>query len=263
MRVITNSPVFTEGNSGFEGYSNANDKESKPARTRTPKTRTPKTKTEKTGVFSQEAKDSRAQNRAIRKSNRLQKKSEKKPKRNAKQILVKKDKTGRERFYFPLSKLFKKDGKWFKRTKDNKVVAVEATNVVTTTKSDGTTVTVDKNEVAKATGMPVSAVTPLAVQKIVTSIPQTDADAKTSGTETGTPVTEPVVTLEVPETKVEMTGDGNVFLTTDTQDVKEPTKEVSDKPEMSKTQKTILWAVGIIAVGVIGYAVYRSINKNN
>jgi hypothetical protein len=263
MRVITNSPVFTEGNSGFEGYSNANDKEPKAPKTRTPKTRTPKAKTEKTGVFSQESKDARAQNRATRKSNRLQKKSEKKPKRNAKQILVKKDKTGKERFYFPLSKLFKKDGKWFKRTKDNKVVAVEATNVVTTTKADGTTVTVDKNEVAKATGMPVSAVTPLAVQKIVTSIPQTDADAKTSGAETGTPVTEPIVTLEVPEAKVEMTGDGNVFLEADTQDVKEPTKDASDKPEMTKTNKIILWSVGIVAVGLIGYAVYRSINKNN
>lgn len=273
MRVITNNPVFTEGNSGFEGYSNIEDKmpilkptsvaSSTGNKSLAGNKSSKKSDKSPSKIATYLSKDSRAERKSTRKSNRLQKKSDKKPKRNAKQILVKKDKTGKERFYFPLSKLFKKDGKWFKRTKDNKVVAVDAINVVTTTKADGTTVTVDKNEVAKATGMPVNAVTPLAVQKIVTPIPQTDADTKTSGAETGTPVTEPVVALEVPEAKVEMTGDGNVFLETDTQDVKEPTKDASDKPEMSKTQKTILWSVGIVAVGVIAYAVYRSINKNN
>jgi hypothetical protein len=269
MRVITNNPVFTEGNSGFEGYSNADDKMPilKPSTISNlgkPTTLAgTKAKKEKKGVFSQESKDLRAENKATRKSNRLQKKTEKKPKRNAKQILVKKDKTGKERFHFPLSKLFKKDGKWFKKTKDNKVVAVDASNVVTTVKADGTTIAVDKNEIAKATGMPVGAVTPLAVQKVVTTMPQTDADTKVSATETGTPPNEPVVTVEVPESKVEMTADGNVFLEADTQDVKEPTKDASDKPEMSKTQKVVLWSVAVVAVSVIGYAIYRSINKNN
>jgi len=263
MRVITNSPIINEatsnccGNSSFEGYSNANEMETKGSKLFS------KSKSTKKGFFSTEAKETRSEKRALRKASTLTTKDGKKPKRNAKNILVKKDKTGKERFFYPLSKLFKKDGKWFKRTKDKKVVEVKSTDVVTTTKADGSVIVVDKNEVAKATGMPVDSVTPLAVEKVVTAVPQTDTDAKTAGAETGTPPTEPVVTLEVPKEKVEMTADGNVFLEADTQKTNEPTKDASDKPEMSKTQKTILWTVGIVAIGAIAYAVYRSMNKNN
>jgi hypothetical protein len=113
----------------------------------------------------------------------------------------------------------------------------------------------DKSEVEKATGEKLTTVQ--ASAKVAELPPPTNVENQTAISEAGN--SGQGVTVN-PETTT-VTGDGNVFLDVDTQDVKEETKEASDKLEMTKTNKIILWSIGVVAVGLIGFAFYRSINK--
>lgn len=274
MRVITNSPVFTEGNSGFEGYSNIEDKmpilkPSSVSSTGAP-TSLAGTKSEKKSSKSPSkiatylSKDSRSERQSTRKTNRLKRKENRKPKKNARKLVVL-DAQGTEKTFYPLSPLVFKNGKWYKRKTVTgadgkpsfKWEEVPAKNVLKKKNKKGAVVAMDKSEVEKASGKTLT--TAEATAKIAELPAPTNMENKTAIEEAGNSGQG----VSVNPDEVTVTGDGNVFLDVDTQDVKEPTKEVSDKPEMTKTNKIILWSVGIVAVGLIGYAVYRSINKNN
>ena len=264
MRVITNSPVFTEETSGFEGYSNVNDKESKGTKTRALKRRTSKEKSDKSPskIGTYLSKESRLARQSKRKINRLKRREDRKPKKNARKLVVV-DAQGTDKTFYPISPLVFKNGKWYKR----KLVAgsdgkptfqweeVPKKNVFKKKNKRGAQVAMDKSEVEKATGEKLT--TEQASAKVGELPPPTNVENQTAILEAGNSGQGVAVN---PETTT-VTGDGNVFLDVDTQDVKEETKEASDKLEMTKTNKIILWSVGVVAVGLIGFAFYRSINK--
>ena len=225
MRVVANVPII-EVNDSFDGYSYADNKAKKEKRVKTDKTK-------KDGFFS-------ATKREERKAKRL---ANKKPKKNARKLNSKKDKAGIERFYYPLSILFKKDGKWKKRERDGSETEVEDKNVLKT--SDN--IAVDKVEVEKTTGG--GAVNwQMALMQGMERL----KDAQSKG----------MLPIAVNEDKVTITDDG-AFLDDEIQDKNKPLEDVKkdEKNTLTKTQKYLIWGIGFVAVGIIGYAVYRYATK--
>ncbi|MCI4444125.1 MAG: hypothetical protein JHC39_11550 [Lentimicrobium sp.] len=220
------------GCSGFDGeYFNAVGDEDK-------KTKTPS----KIKTWLSKIKASSQKRIADRRSKRKLARLDKKPKKNAKKLRVFKKKDGdpTERYLFDLSKL--KRGA--KKKKDGTVAEVKKEDTaVVTNKATGEKVEIDKREVANATGIPEAKLTPEVIQKVVVINPETKE-----------------VSIEVPEKLVEMANDGEVYVSTDIQDVEEETKDVDDK-SLSKTQKIVLWSVGGVALLIIGYLVYKAVSK--
>lgn len=225
MRVVANVPII-EVNDSFDGYSYADNKAKKEKRVKT-------NKTKKDGFFS-------ATKREERKAKRL---ANKKPKKNARKLNSKKDKAGIERFYYPLSILFKKDGKWKKRERDGSETEVEDKNVLKT--SDN--IAVDKVEVEKTTGG--GAVNwQMALMQGMERL----KDAQSKG----------MLPIAVDEEKVTITDDG-AFLNDEVQEKNKPLEDVKkdEKNTLTKTQKYLIWGLGAVAVAIIGYAVYRYATK--
>lgn len=110
----------------------------------------------------------RTQKRAERKEIRVDRRAKRKAKRQAKRLLRAKDKTGRKKWFYPISRVFK--GK--KKQKDGKIVEVSPENVVTT--SNGAQF--DKTEIAMATGIPASQVTPQITEQILVTPPQSSTN---------------------------------------------------------------------------------------
>ena len=225
MRVVANVPII-EVNDSFDGYSYANDKAKKEKRVKKPLFK-------EDGFFS-------ATKREERKAKRL---ANKKPKKNARKLNSKKDKAGIERFFYPLSILFKKDGKWKKRERDGSETEVEDKNVLKT--SDN--IAVDKVEVEKTTGSG-------AVNWQMALFQGLDRlkDAQSKG----------MLPIAVDEDNVTITDDG-AFLDSEIQDKNKPLEDVKkdEKNTLTKTQKYLIWGLGAVAVGIIGYAVYRYATK--
>lgn len=225
MRVVANVPII-EVNESFDGYSYANDKAKKEKRVKKPLFK-------EDGFFS-------ATKREERKAKRL---ANKKPKKNARKLNSKKDKAGIERFFYPLSILFKKDGKWKKRERDGSETEVEDKNVLKT--SDN--IAVDKVEVEKTTGSG-------AVNWQMALFQGLDRlkDAQSKG----------MLPIAVDEDNVTITDDG-AFLDSEIQDKNKPLEDVKkdEKNTLTKTQKYLIWGLGAVAVGIIGYAVYRYATK--
>ena len=197
--------------------------------------------------------------RQANRSTRIQARADKKAKRNSKPVVVLKNKNGTERFFFPLTKL--KFGK--KKYKDGAETTIPEKDQVKVTTPSGETATVDKKEVAKAMGVDPSTITQADVQKAVTVIPPTVVQEQGVNTQVNQPASEPVISIEVPEQNVTSTGDGEVYVATDVQDVKEETKDVKDEEKgLSKTQKVVLWSAVGIATLLIGYVIYKQVTKN-
>lgn len=196
--------------------------------------------------------------RIANRSARKQARKDKKAKRNSKRIVLFKKKDGSERFFFPLSKL--KLGK--KKYKDGSEDSIAQKDQIKITTPSGETATVDKKEVAKAMGVDPSAVTQADVQKAVTVIPPTVVQDQKVNTEVGQPVSEPVIAIEVPEKNVESASDGELYIASDLQDTKEPTKDVKDEEKgLSKTQKIVLWSGVGVATLIVGYLIYKAVKK--
>ena len=223
------------GCSKFEGdYSNADDDAKKPSKFKSlvSKLKLPDKATR------QANRTARKQRRSERKAKRL----DKKPKKNAKKLTIfkKEGGDGTERYLFDLSKL--KRGQ--KKKKDGTVAEVKKENVaVVTNKATGEKVEVDKREISNATGIPEAKLTQPQIEKAVVVNPETKE-----------------LSIEVPEKLVEMANDGEVYVSTDIQDVMEETKDVDDK-SLSKTQKIVLWSVGGVALLLVGYLVYKAVSK--
>jgi hypothetical protein len=235
MRVISNAPIMEI--SGFDGYSNADDKAVKEKKNKS-------LKGALTKVFSEEKKTERKSKREERKAKRL---ANKKPKKNARKLFSKKDSSGDEKFFYPLSKLFKKDGKWFKKERDGSSSEVEDKNVVTTKDSQGTTTAVDKTEIQKVTGGGAVNWQMALMQGL-----QRVTEAQSKG----------YLPIAVDEEKVTIT-DGGAFLDDEVQDKDKPLEDVKkdEKNALTKNQKYLVWGIGIVAVGIIGFALYKSYSK--
>jgi hypothetical protein len=236
MRVVANAPII-EVNDSFDGYSYADNKSKKDKRVKKPLFK-------EDGFFSatkrEERKVEREGNRTDRKLTRAM---DKKAKKNARQLTSKKDKAGIEKFFYPLSILFKKDGKWKKRERDGSETEVEDKNVLKT--SDN--VAVDKVEVEKTTGG--GAVNwQMALMQGMERL----KDAQSKG----------MLPIAVDEEKVTIT-DSGAFLNDEVQDKNKPLEDVKkdEKNTLTKTQKYLIWGLGAVAVGIIGYAVYRYATK--
>jgi len=237
MRVISNAPIMEI--SDFDGYSNADDKAVKEKKNRS-------FKGALTKVFSEDKKTERKSKRKDRKAKRL---ANKKPKKNARKLFSKKDSSGDEKFFYPLSKLFKKDGKWFKKERDGSSSEVEDKNVVTTKDSQGTTTAVDKTEIQKVTGGGAVNWQMALMQGL-----QRVTEAQSKG----------YLPIAVDEEKVTITDEGG-YLDDEVQDKDKPLEDVKkdEKNVLTKNQKYLVWGIGIVAVGIIGFALYKSYSKGN
>jgi hypothetical protein len=109
----------------------------------------------------------RTQKRTERKEIRQEKRAVRRAKREAKRLLRAKDKTGRKKWFYPISRVFK--GK--KRQKDGTIVEVAPENIVTTRSG----AQFDRTEIATATGVPPAQVTAQVVESVVVTNPQPSA----------------------------------------------------------------------------------------
>lgn len=203
---------------------------------------------------------SRKTTRQTRRSIRKQARADKKPKKNAKRIVLFKKKDGSERYFFPLSKL-KLGKKKYKDGTENTVKEKDQISVIT---PNGQTATVDKNEVAKAMGVEPNTISQAEIQKAVTIVPPTIVQEQGINAEVNQPVTEPVIAIEVPEQKVESAGDGELYVAEDLQNTTETTKDIKDEDKgLTKTQKIVLWSAVGVATLLVGYLIYKSVNKQS
>jgi hypothetical protein len=234
MRIVANVPII-EVNDNFDAYSNAKGEGKK---------RVKKPLFKEDGFFS-------AEKREGRKAKRL---ANKKPKKNARKLFSKKDKAGEEKFFYPLSKLFKKEGKWFKKERDGSDSEVKSENVVTTDSNfrffnvkPTTPIAVDKTEITKVSGS--GAVNwQMALMQGMERI----KDAQSKG----------ILPMPVADENVTITDDG-AFIDDEIQDKDKPLKDVKndEKNTLTKTQKYLIWGLGAVAVGIIGFAIYRYASK--
>jgi hypothetical protein len=109
-------------------------------------------------------KQQRGQKRQERQAVRQEKRATRKAKRLARKLLRAKDRTGRKKWFYPISRVFK--GK--KRQSDGTIVDVAPTDIVTTRNG----AQFDKNEISKATGVPPQQVTTQLVESVVVTNPQ-------------------------------------------------------------------------------------------
>jgi hypothetical protein len=241
------------GNSGFDGdYSNALGEDDKLKDYQTniekqggstsKKTSKLKSFVSKLKIPDRNTREANKTARKQRRSDRKQKRLDKKPKTNAKKLTVfrKAGGDGTERYLFDLTKL--KFGK--KKKKDGTLTDVPKGETATITDpTTGKTVEVDKKEISNATGIPQEKLTQKTIEKAVIVNPETKE-----------------LSIEVPEKLVEMANDGEVYVSTDIQDVNEKPKDVDEKG-LTKNQKIVLWSVGGVALLIVGYLVYKAVTK--
>ena len=214
-----------------------------------------------------ERKDTRGKNKVERKDKR----AERKARRQANRLLRAKDKTGKKRWFYPISRVF--NGKKYK--KDGTVEVVAASDIVTT--SSGAQF--DKKEIAAATGVSTAQVTAqmFEANAVVTPANTTVTEnttlspfiaAQTENVATNTNTTPEQIakmsTVVVPiadNKQVTQTSDGATYLSEETIPMEEP--EVDEDVNMRlKTQQEEepkkglgLWGwVGISAI-VVGLGV--------
>jgi hypothetical protein len=234
MRIVANVPII-EVNDNFDAYSNAKGEGQK---------RVKKPLFKEDGFFS-------AEKREGRKAKRL---ANKKPKKNARKLFSKKTTSGEEKFFYPLSKLFKKEGKWFKKERDGSDSEVKSENVVTTDSNfrffnvkPTTPIAVDKTEITKVSGS--GAVNwQMALMQGMERV----KDAQSKG----------ILPMPVADENVTITDNG-AFIDDEIQDKDKPLKDVKndEKNTLTKTQKYLIWGLGAVAVGIIGFAIYRYASK--
>jgi hypothetical protein len=227
-----------------------------------------------------ERKDTRGKNKVERKDKR----AERKARRQANRLLRAKDKTGKKRWFYPISRVF--NGKKYK--KDGTVEVVAASDIVTT--SSGAQF--DKKEIAAATGIPAAQVTAqtveanavitpanITVTENTTLSPFVAAPAENIPANTD-PTTEQIAkmstaSLPIADTKeVTQTSDGATYLSEETIPMEEP--EVDEDVNMrlkaqEEEQKKGLgvwgWVgisaivVGLTVAGVLLYKMSASKNK--
>ena len=212
------------------------------------------------------------------KADRQQRRADRKAKRNAKRLLRLKNKEGKEKIYYPLTRLRRnKNNQIVKVYPDGKETIIKPENVVVVTTQEITPTGVksvtsefDKNEVAQALNIPVNQVTPELVQIKTTEIKQEDAPVQAN--ETKTTKVENVVAVEITPENVVTDNQGNDVLATDTQntqekevDVAEENKEIKgEEPKgLSLTVKIVIGVVSVALLSGIAYMIYRTAKSKN
>jgi hypothetical protein len=226
-------------------------------------------------------KEARTLKRTERKEVRQEKRATRKAKRTAKKLLRAKDKMGRKKWFYPISRVFK--GK--KKQKDGTIVDVDPQNVVTT-KSGAQ---FDKTEISTATGVPVTQVTPQMAEQILVSTPEGSAtvsenttlspfiakrdDVSTNPNATAEEVLNSITTVYAPvnENKEIVLGeDGSMYMSEETSQYEEPITDeefnaLNKKKSEQESKGLGVWGwVGVSAIilglGVGGYLLYQMAN---
>ena len=266
MNIITNRPIYSnlEGEEKLTplGLTEIPSKLSAPTTMLTEKQKRQAEREKRQA----ERKDTRGKNKVERKDKR----AERKARRQANRLLRAKDKTGKKRWFYPISRVF--NGKKYK--KDGTVEVVAASDIVTT--SSGAQF--DKKEIAAATGVSTAQVTAQMVEAnaVVTPANTTVTEnttlspfvaAQTENVAANTNTTPEQIakmsTVVVPiadNKQVTQTSDGATYLSEETIPMEEP--EVDEDVNMRlKTQQEEpkkglgVWGwVGISAI-VVGLGV--------
>jgi len=146
-----------------------------------------------------------------------------------------------------------------KKFADGTTIKIPATDVIVHTSG-----IFDKSDIARAFGVSKETLTPEMIDKYLVYIAPAPDNSDTA-TETNKSASSDVG-IEIPENMVTETPDGS-FLTTDTQDPSEPTKDVAveqkqEQAPLKKYEKVILWG-GIAVVSlIVGVIIYRKMSKN-
>jgi hypothetical protein len=210
------------------------------------------------------------------KEQRQQRRADRKAKRNAKRLLRLKNKEGKEKIYYPLTRLRRnKNNQIVKVYPDGKETIIKPENVVVVTTQEITptgvrTVTseLDKNEVAQALNIKPEQVTAELVQVKTTEIKKEDAPVQTN--ETKTTKFENVLAVEVTPENIVTDNQGNDVLATDTQNTQEQEVDVQVENQEKNDEKPKGLSLGAkIAIGVvsallltgIGYMIYRTVKS--
>ncbi len=221
----------------FDGYSYFGKKSNKNQLKKEPRN----------GFFSSER-------RADRKKKR---EANKKPKNNAKKLIEKKDNSGLVKFYYPLTLLFSKEGKWFKKHPDGSTAEVKSENVLKSdptfrffnTKSSSSTepIAVDKIEVTKATGSGA-----INWQSALAQGMERVKEAQSLG----------MLPIPVLDENVTITDQG-AYVNEEIQDKNTPAQDVKndEKNKLTSNQNYLIWGIVVVAVGVIGFAIYKYVSK--
>lgn len=231
----------------------------------------------------EQKKQDRTKKRTERKELRQEKRAVRKAKRQAKKLLRAKDKTGRKKWFYPISRVFK--GK--KKQADGTIVEVDPKNIVTTTSG----AQFDKTEISNATGIPVNQVTDKTAEQILVTSPQDSAtvsenttlspfiakrdDVTTNPNATAEEVLNSITTVYAPvnENKEVVQGeDGAIYMSDETTSQEEPPISDEEFNAMNKKSETEpkkglgVWGwVGISAIvlglGLGGYLIYKMSKK--
>ena len=217
-------------------------------------------------------KATRVSDRKEAKAERVVNREKRKAKRNAKKVLRLKDKTGRERILFPLTRLRKnKDGKSVKANPDGSETIVKPENVVTVSTIENTptgpvkkTIEVDKVEVAEVLKVPIETVTPALIEQKKVEVPAGQAPVQAQ--ETKVTGNENVMTVEIKESDIVADLNGVEYVSTQTQNEEEADVDVTDEKDkgkkgMSTTTKVIIVVGTVTVIALVVFAIYKSRKK--
>lgn len=213
------------------------------------------------------------------KADRQQRRADRKAKRNAKRLIRLKNKEGKEKIYYPLTRLRRnKNNQIVKVYPDGKETIIKPENVVVVTTQEITstggvksvTSEFDKNEVAQALNIPVNQVTAELVQVKTTEIKKEDAPLQAN--ETKTTKFENVLAVEITPENVVTDNQGNDVLATDTQNTQEQEVDVAEENKEKKGEEpkglslTVKIVIGVVSVALlsgIAYMIYRTAKSKN
>jgi hypothetical protein len=278
MNVITNAPIYsnTDGNVLTDLQNQLKGK--------TPQEIKALKDAEKQRI-KQERLTDRAKLKAERDARLIQQKeqrqlrrADRKAKRNAKRLLRLRNKEGKEKIYYPLTRLRRnKNNQIVKVYPDGKETIIKPENVVVITTQEisptgikSVTTELDKNEVAQALNISANQVTAELAQVKITEIKKEDAPVQAN--ETKTSKFENVVAVEVTPENVVTDNQGNDVLATDTQNTQEKEVDVAEENKETKgeepkglslTVKIVIGVVSVTLLSGIAYMIYQTAKSKN
>ena len=275
MNVITNAPIYSSADGDLPGLQ-AELKGKTPEQIKALKDAEKQRVKQERLTDRAKLKEERDARLKQQKEQRQQRRADRKAKRNAKKLLRLKNKEGKEKIYYPLTRLRRnKNNQLVKVYPDGKETIVKPENVVTTTTTNITpqgpqtvTIELDKNEVAQALNVAPSQVTTELLQVKKAEIPTTQAPVQAQ--ETKTTGFENVVAVEVTPENVVTDSQGNDVLVTETQDVQTQEVDVVDENKTKNDEKpkglslTAKIVIGVVSAGLlagIGYMIYRTVKS--
>lgn len=211
---------------------------------KSPKVKTPKVKTEKIKESKVKlAKDKKSHSEKGRFFKKLfGNRAERKAKRNAKKLLKKKDASGKDNFFFPLSRLKKESQKIVKTEQDGTQTVIPQQQIVQAPNGD----IFDKIEISKATSMPLNLINSNSITALITFLPNTSSFSNLTSTNS-------IPTIKVKEGNFVETEDGEMYLKDDVDSME------SENNGSNKTLKIVGISLGVLLVGgTIAYLIHKN-----